>query len=68
VLIVVKGRLKRTLANIGRMIYSLFRGKAPYKENEELEAGGEKSLGMPRAVTIAAATLVILWLSRVPVP
>jgi prepilin peptidase CpaA len=68
VLIVVKGRFKKTLANMGRMISSLFRGKAPYEESEELEAGGEKSLGMPRAVTIAAATLVILWLSRVPEP
>lgn len=68
VLMVVKGRMKKTFANMGRLISSLFRGKAPYKENEELEAGGEKSLGMPRAVTIAAATLIILWLSRVPVP
>lgn len=67
-LVVVKGRMKKTLGNMGRMVLSLFRGKAPYKESEELEAGGEKSLGMPRAVTIAAATLIILWLSRVPVP
>lgn len=68
VLVVVKGRLGKTFSNMGRMISSLFRGKAPYKESEELEAGGEKSLGMPRAATIAAATLVILYLSRVPVP
>ena len=68
VLVIVKGRFTKTLRNLGRMISSLFRGKAPYRENEELEAGGGKSLGMPRAVTIAAATLVMLWLSRAPEP
>ncbi len=68
ILVIVRGRLKKTIRNMGQMIASLFKGKAPYKENEELEAGGEKSLGMPRAVTIAAATLIVLWLSRVPAP
>jgi prepilin peptidase CpaA len=68
ILVIVRGRFRKTLRNTGQMIVSLFKGKAPYKENEELEAGGEKSLGMPRAVTIAAATLLILWASRVPVP
>lgn len=68
VLIIARGRLKKTLRNTGQMLASLFKGKAPYKQNEELEAGGEKSFGMPRAVTIAAATLLILWASRVPVP
>lgn len=67
ILIIVRGRGKHTLRNIGQMIASLFKGKAPYTQNEELEAGGEKSLGMPRAVTIAAATMLVLWASRVPV-
>ena len=68
VLVIARGRLKHTLRNTGQMVASLFKGKAPYKENEELEAGSEKSLGMPRAVTIAAATMLIVWASRVPVP
>jgi len=67
ILVIVRGRGKQTLRNTGQMLASLFKGKAPYKENAELEAGGEKSLGLPRAVTIAAATLLILWASRVPV-
>lgn len=53
VLIVVRGRLLRTLKNIPR----IFR----LKRESELEAGGEQSLGLPRAVTIAAATLLALW-------
>lgn len=53
VLVIVRGRLLRTLRNIPRM----FR----LERDSELEAGGEKSMGLPRAVTIAAATLLVLW-------
>jgi prepilin peptidase CpaA len=53
VLVIVRGRLLRTLRNIPRM----FR----FERDSELEAGGEKSMGLPRAVTIAAATLLVLW-------
>ncbi|MCX7602808.1 MAG: prepilin peptidase [Bryobacteraceae bacterium] len=53
VLVIVRGRFLRTLRNIPRM-FRLERGS-------ELEAGGEKSMGLPRAVTIAAATLLVLW-------
>lgn len=53
VLIIVRGRLLKTLKNIPR-IFRLDR-------ESELEAGGEKSLGLPRAVTIALATLLVLW-------
>jgi len=60
-LILIRGRLWRTLRNIPH-IFSRQR-------HEELEAGNEKSLGMPRAVTIAAATLIALWLiHRAPAP
>lgn len=53
VLVIARGRLLKTLRNIPRM----FR----LQRDSELEAGGEKSLGLPRAVTIAAATLLVLW-------
>lgn len=68
VAVLLRGRLKKTARNIWRMIASMVKGKAPYQESEELEAGSEKSMGMPRAVTIALATLVVLWATRVPAP
>ncbi len=59
VLVIARGRLWRTLRNIPRM----FR----LERESELEAGGEKSMGLPRAATIAAATLLVLWgASRAP--
>lgn len=53
VLVIARGRLKKTLSNIPRLLRA--------RREEELEAGSEKSLGLPRAVTIAAATLLVLW-------
>jgi prepilin peptidase CpaA len=60
----IRGRLWRTLRNIGRILKSLVRGLPPYVEHEELQAGHEKSLGLPRGVTIAAATLLVQWAAR----
>lgn len=62
--VIVRGRVRRTLLNIGHILRLLAQGKAPYKENAELEAGNEASFGMPRAVTIALATLLLIWGSR----
>lgn len=56
--ILFKGRLAKTLRNIPRMFAK--------ERDGELEAGHEKSLGMPRAVTIALATLLVLWASNQP--
>ncbi len=53
VMVAARGRLGKTIRNIPRM----FR----LQRESELEAGGEKSMGLPRAVTIAAATLLVLW-------
>jgi prepilin peptidase CpaA len=61
---IIKGRLGRTLRNIGRILKSLVRGLPPFVEHEELQAGHQQSLGLPRGVTIAAATLLIQWASR----
>jgi prepilin peptidase CpaA len=67
ILMLAKGRVRRTFSNIGRMLKSLARGRAPYRDTAELEAGSAQSLGMPRAVTIALAVLVVIWASRLPV-
>lgn len=61
VMIVIRGRVKQTLRNIGQGLRSLTKGRAPHKDNPEMEAGSEKSLGMPRGVTIALATLLLLY-------
>ncbi len=62
--VVARGRIRRTLFNIGRILRLLAQGKAPYTESPELEAGNAASFGMPRAVTIGLATLLLIWGSR----
>jgi prepilin peptidase CpaA len=66
--VITRGRSRRTIHNIGRMVSALLHGKAPHQVSPELEAGTEESMGMPRAVTIAAATLLILWTATLPTP
>ena len=66
--VISRGRSRRTIQNILRMISALLHGKAPYQVSPELEAGAEESMGMPHAVTIAAATLLILWTATLPTP
>ena len=56
-----RGRVRRTLRNLKLMLVSLLRGRAPYQESAELEAGSAHSAGLPRAVTIALATLIVVW-------
>lgn len=61
VLIVVRGRVRQTLRNIATGLRSITKGRAPHEDNPEMEAGSERSLGMPRGVTIALATLLLLF-------
>lgn len=62
--ILIRGRVRRTFLNIGRILRLLAQGKLPSEESPELEAGNQASFGMPRAVTIALATLLLIWGSR----
>lgn len=61
VLMIVRGRVRQTLRNIGKGIRSLAKGRAPHQDNPQMEAGSGASLGMPRAVTIALASLLVLF-------
>lgn len=61
VLIIARRRVKRTLRNIVEGVRSMVKGRAPHRDNPEMEAGSERSLGMPRGVSIAIATLLLLF-------
>jgi len=59
-LVAFKGRLRRTLSNLGLIISSLGRGRAPYKESPELDVGSEKAMRLPHGALIAIGTLGFL--------
>ena len=59
-LVAFKGRLRKTLGNLGIIITSLGRGRAPYKETPELDVTSDKALRLPHGALIALGTLGFL--------
>lgn len=64
VMILARGRLRRTLWNIGFILSELMRFRAPYLRREELDVKNSKAATLPHGVAIALGTLIylaILW-------
>jgi prepilin peptidase CpaA len=59
-LVAFKGRLRRTLGNLGIIISSLAHGRAPYKETAELDVSSDKAMRLPHGALIALGTLGFL--------
>ena len=59
-LVAFKGRLRRTLGNLGIIISSLGRGRAPYRETPELDVSSDKAMRLPHGALIALGTLGFL--------
>jgi prepilin peptidase CpaA len=64
VLSVARGRLKRTLWNVGFVFSEMKEGRPAYLANEELDVRGSKGLRLPHGAVIAAGTLVYLAIGR----
>ena len=60
ILVAFKGRLRKTLGNLGIIISSLGRGRAPYKETPELDVSSDKAMRLPHGALIAIGTLGFL--------
>lgn len=59
-LVAWKGRLRRTLHNIGFIFLELVRGRAPYTRRPELTLDDPQAPKLPYAIPIAAGTLLYL--------
>jgi prepilin peptidase CpaA len=60
VLVAFKGRFRKTIGNLGIIITSLGRGRAPYKETPELDVSSDQGLRLPHGALIALGTLGFL--------
>jgi prepilin peptidase CpaA len=58
-----RGRIKKTLWNVGFVISEMKCGRPAYLANEELDVRSSRSVGLPHGAVIAAGTLVFLGLS-----
>lgn len=59
-LVAFKGKLRRTLGNLGIIVSSLGRGRAPYKQTPELDVSSDKAMRLPHGALIALGTLGFL--------
>ncbi len=59
-LVAWKHRIGQTFRNIRAAIASLGRGRAPFKNNPELDVRSEEALRMPHAIVIACGTVLYL--------
>lgn len=59
-LIATKGRLRHTFHNIGSIFWSVRFGRAPYRDNPELDVRSGQGMRLPHAVMIACGALGLL--------
>ncbi len=60
VLALARGRLRRTLWNVGFAVSELSHFRAPYLAREDLDVKSKKALTLPHGVSIAVGVLVFL--------
>lgn len=59
-LLMVRGRVQKTLFNVGWIVRDLLQFRAPYKSNEEVDVTTTKGLRLPHAAMIAVGTIAFL--------
>ena len=62
-LVLLRGRLKKTLFNVSFILSEMKSGRPAYMGKEELDVRSPKSLGLPHGAVIAVGTLAFLALS-----
>jgi prepilin peptidase CpaA len=65
VLVLVKGRVRQTLWNVGYMVSELMSWRAPHVTREQLDVGSTKALRLPGAVRICLGVVAFLIMARV---
>ena len=63
ILVLSRGRLKKTLFNVGFILSEMKSGRPAYLANEELDVKNKKALGLPHGAVIAVSTVFYLALS-----
>ena len=59
-LVAARGRLKRTLFNVGFILSEMKHGRPAYVGKEELDVRSPKAIGLPHGGVIALATVFFL--------
>jgi prepilin peptidase CpaA len=62
VLVIIRGRLKKTMFNVGFILSEMKSGRPAYLKNEELDVRSKKALGLPHGAVIALGCLFFMAL------
>ena len=68
VLAVSKGRVRKTFRNMWLLLMSLRQGRAPYRDNPDLDVQSDMALRLPHGAVIAAGTLAFLGAALIWAP
>jgi hypothetical protein len=63
ILVATRGRVKKTLWNVGFILSEMKSGRPAYLKKEELDVRSPKALGLPHGAVIAVGTIFFLALS-----
>jgi prepilin peptidase CpaA len=63
VMVSMRGRLRKTLWNVGFILSEMRHGRLAYARRDELDVRSPKSVGLPHGAIIALGTIVFLSLS-----
>jgi len=63
ILVLARGRLKKTLFNVSFILSEMKSGRPAYLANEELDVKNKKALGLPHGAVIAVSTVFYLAIS-----
>ena len=63
ILIAARGRVRKTLFNVGFILTEMKSGRSAYLANEELDVRSKKALGLPHGAVIAVGTIFFLAVS-----
>ena len=64
ILVLSRGRLKKTLFNVGFILSEMKSGRPAYLANEELDVKNKKALGLPHGAVIAVSTRLLSGAER----
>jgi prepilin peptidase CpaA len=64
VTIVIRGRVGKTMRNIGAILWQLVRLRAPHRAEPELDVAHPKAVGLPHGAVIALGVATFLLLAR----
>ena len=62
--VLLRGRVRRTLFNVGWILRGLLRFRAPWRENAELDVRSEKAMRLPHAALIAVGVFAFIVTNR----